>query len=48
MDAEQCTSYPTDFLNLLELSGVPSHKLQLKLNVPGLMNNHLISRILIT
>ena len=33
MDAKQSTSYPTEFLNSLELSGVPSHKLQLKLNV---------------
>jgi PIF1 helicase. len=33
MDTEQSTSYPTEFLNSLELSGVPSHKLQLKLNV---------------
>jgi PIF1 helicase. len=34
MDAEQSTSYPTEFLNSLEISAVPSHKLQLKLNVP--------------
>jgi PIF1 helicase. len=41
MDAEQSTSYPTEFLNLLERSGVPSHKLKFKLNVPVmLMRNH--------
>ncbi|CAG5034231.1 unnamed protein product [Parnassius apollo] len=34
MDTEQSTSYPAEFLNSLELSGVPSHKLQLKLGVP--------------
>ena len=41
MDAEQSTSYPTKFLNSLELSGVPSHKLQLKLNVPVLLKQNL-------
>ncbi|CAH2226617.1 jg9019, partial [Pararge aegeria aegeria] len=30
MDTEQVTSFPVEFLNSLELSGVPSHKLRLK------------------
>lgn len=30
MDTEQITSYPVEFLNSLELSGVPSHRLRLK------------------
>lgn len=33
MDTEQVTSYPTEFLNSLELSRVPSHKLRLKVGV---------------
>ena len=37
MDTELSTSYPVEFLNSLELSGVPSHKLQLKLNVPVML-----------
>ncbi|KFM57162.1 hypothetical protein X975_09078, partial [Stegodyphus mimosarum] len=37
MNTEQSTSYPTEFLNSLELSGVPSLKLQLKLNVPAML-----------
>ncbi|GFX90707.1 ATP-dependent DNA helicase [Trichonephila clavipes] len=37
MDTEQNTSCTTEFLNSLELSGVPSHKLQLKLNVPDML-----------
>jgi PIF1 helicase. len=41
MDAERSTSYPTEFLNSLELSGVPSHKLQLKLNVPVMLMQNL-------
>lgn len=37
MDTEQSSSYPAEFLNSLELSGVPSHKLQLKLGVPVML-----------
>ncbi|GBN56423.1 hypothetical protein AVEN_166070-1 [Araneus ventricosus] len=33
MDNEQVTSYPVEFLNSLEMSGVPSHKLRLKIGV---------------
>ncbi|GBP19774.1 hypothetical protein EVAR_8934_1 [Eumeta japonica] len=32
MDTEQVTSYPIEFLNSLELSGVPSHKCTLVCN----------------
>ena len=42
MDAEQSISYPLEFLNLLELSGAPSHKLQLKLNVPVMLMRNTI------
>lgn len=41
MDSEQVTSYPTEFLNSLELSGVPSHKLRLKVGVPVLLMRNL-------
>ncbi|GFY14245.1 ATP-dependent DNA helicase [Trichonephila clavipes] len=41
MDTELSTSYPVEFLNSLELSGVPSHKLQLKLNVPVMLMRNL-------
>lgn len=41
MDAELSISYPVEFLNSLELSGVPSHKLQLKLNVPVMLMRNL-------
>ncbi|XP_022823903.1 lutropin-choriogonadotropic hormone receptor-like [Spodoptera litura] len=37
VDTEQVTSYPTEFLNSLELSGVPSHKLRLKGGVPVML-----------
>ncbi|GFW47945.1 ATP-dependent DNA helicase [Trichonephila clavipes] len=37
MNTELSTSYPVEFLNSLELSGVPTHKLQLKLNVPVML-----------
>ncbi|GFW58558.1 ATP-dependent DNA helicase [Trichonephila clavipes] len=37
LSMELSTSYPVEFLNSLELSGVPSHKLQLKLNVPVML-----------
>ncbi|XP_050675973.1 uncharacterized protein LOC126972914 [Leptidea sinapis] len=41
MDTEQVTSYPVEFLNSLELSGVPSHKLRLKVGVPVLLMRNL-------
>lgn len=41
MDTEQSTSYPVEFLNSLELSGVPSHKLQLKVGVPVMLMRNL-------
>ncbi|CAH0404798.1 unnamed protein product [Chilo suppressalis] len=41
MYSEQVTSYPTEFLNSLELSGVPSHKLRLKIGVPVLLMRNL-------
>lgn len=34
MDQEHCTTYPVEFLNSIELPGVPSHKLELKIGVP--------------
>ncbi|XP_049308846.1 uncharacterized protein LOC125777685 [Bactrocera dorsalis] len=41
MDTEQVTSYPVKFLNPLELSGVPSHKLRLKVSAPVLLMGNL-------
>ncbi|GBN46963.1 hypothetical protein AVEN_24932-1 [Araneus ventricosus] len=41
MDNEQVTSYPVEFLNSLALSGVPSHKLRLKIGVPVLLMRNL-------
>ncbi|CAK1595296.1 unnamed protein product [Parnassius mnemosyne] len=41
IDTEQSTSYPVEFLNSLELSGVPSHKLQLKCGVPVMLMRNL-------
>lgn len=41
MDTEQVTSYPIKFLNSLEVSGVPSHKLRLKVGVPILLMRNL-------
>ncbi|GBN43647.1 hypothetical protein AVEN_262628-1 [Araneus ventricosus] len=41
MDNEQVTSYPVEFLNSLELSKVPSHKLRLKIGVPVLLMRNL-------
>lgn len=40
-DTEQVTSYPIEFFNSLELSGVPSHKLILKVGVPVLLMRNL-------
>lgn len=41
MDTKLSTPYPVEFLNSLELSGVPSQKLQLKLNVPVMLMRNL-------
>ncbi|KAJ0182125.1 hypothetical protein K1T71_002847 [Dendrolimus kikuchii] len=41
MDTKQVTSYPIEFSNSLELSGVPSHKLRLKIGVPILLMRNL-------
>ncbi|XP_055910858.1 uncharacterized protein LOC129945224 [Eupeodes corollae] len=41
INTELSTSYPVEFLNSLELSGVPSHKLQLKLNVKVMLMRNL-------
>ncbi|GFX05058.1 putative retrovirus-related pol polyprotein from transposon opus [Trichonephila clavipes] len=46
IDTELSTSYPVEFLNSLELSGVPSHKLQLKLNVPVMLMRNLNAPLL--
>ncbi|GFW96525.1 ATP-dependent DNA helicase [Trichonephila clavipes] len=37
MSSHDTTSYTVAFLNSLELSGVPSHKLELKVGVPVLL-----------
>ncbi|GBP65459.1 hypothetical protein EVAR_36711_1 [Eumeta japonica] len=39
--SDDTTSYPVEFLNSLELSGVPSHKLELKAGVPVLLMHNL-------
>ncbi|XP_055917338.1 uncharacterized protein LOC129949727 [Eupeodes corollae] len=41
MDTKLSTSYHVEILNSLELSGVLSHKLQLKLNVPVMLMRNL-------
>ncbi|GBP36689.1 ATP-dependent DNA helicase PIF6 [Eumeta japonica] len=41
MTSDNTTSYPVEFLNSLELSGVPSHKLELKASVPVLLMRNL-------
>ncbi|GFX98539.1 ATP-dependent DNA helicase [Trichonephila clavipes] len=46
MDTELSTSYPVEFLNSLELSGVPSLKLQWKLNVPVMLMRNLNAPLL--
>ncbi|GFT42632.1 ATP-dependent DNA helicase [Trichonephila clavipes] len=46
MDMELSTSYLVEFLNSLELSGVPSHKLQLKLNLPVMLMRNLNAPLL--
>lgn len=41
MNEERCTTYPIEFLNSIELSGVPSHKLELKIGVPIILKRYL-------
>ncbi|GBL84173.1 hypothetical protein AVEN_118579-1 [Araneus ventricosus] len=41
MDNERVTSYPAEFLNSLELSGVPSHILRLNVGVLVLLIRNL-------
>ncbi|GFU88170.1 hypothetical protein TNCV_845631 [Trichonephila clavipes] len=43
MNTELSTSYSVEFLNSLELLGVPSHKLQLKLNVPVMLMRNCVT-----
>ncbi|GFW19011.1 ATP-dependent DNA helicase [Trichonephila clavipes] len=44
MSSDDTTSYPVEFLNSLELSGVPSHKLELKVGVPIFFVNTQLGR----
>lgn len=37
MCRDDCTTYPVEFLNRLELTGVPSYKLELTVGVPVLL-----------
>jgi len=41
MDEGQATDYPTEFLNSLEISGVPSHELCLKVGAPIMLMRNL-------
>ncbi|GFS73152.1 ATP-dependent DNA helicase [Trichonephila clavipes] len=41
MSSDDTTSYPVEFLNSLDLSGVPPHKLELKVGVPVLLMHNL-------
>ncbi|CAK1603877.1 unnamed protein product [Parnassius mnemosyne] len=41
MASDDSTTYPVEFLNSLELSGVPSHKLELKVGVPAILMRNL-------
>lgn len=41
MNEEECTTYPPEFLNSIELSGVPPHKLELKVGVPIILMRNL-------
>ncbi|GFX01271.1 ATP-dependent DNA helicase [Trichonephila clavipes] len=43
MSSDDTTSYPVEFLNGLDLSGVPLHKLELKVGVPVLLMRKLDS-----
>ncbi|GFW32114.1 ATP-dependent DNA helicase [Trichonephila clavipes] len=41
MSSDDTTSYTVEFLNSLDLSGGPSHKLELKVGVPVLLMRNL-------
>ncbi|GFU73324.1 ATP-dependent DNA helicase [Trichonephila clavipes] len=41
MSSDDTASYPVEFLSSLDLSGVPSHKLELKVGVPVLLMSNL-------
>lgn len=41
MASDDSTTYPVEFLNSLELSGVPSHRLELKVGIPVLLMRNL-------
>ncbi|KAL0867452.1 hypothetical protein ABMA27_008239 [Loxostege sticticalis] len=41
MSSDDSTTYPIEFINTLELTGVPSHKLELKIGVPVLLMRNL-------
>ncbi|XP_054266833.1 uncharacterized protein LOC128989005 [Macrosteles quadrilineatus] len=41
MSSDDSPTYPVEFLNSLELTGVPSHKLELKVGVPVLLMRNL-------
>ncbi|GFX26055.1 ATP-dependent DNA helicase [Trichonephila clavipes] len=41
ISSDDTTSYPVEFLNSLELSGVPSHKLEFKVGIPVLFMRNL-------
>jgi ATP-dependent DNA helicase PIF1 len=38
-DTEAVNTYPSEFLNTLEVSGMPSHKLLLKIGAPVMLRN---------
>jgi ATP-dependent DNA helicase PIF1 len=40
-DTEVANTYPSEFLNTLEVSGMPSHKLVLKIGAPVIMLRNL-------
>ena len=40
-DPDQAVAFPTDFLNSLTVSGLPAHKLQLKIGVPVMLLRNL-------
>jgi ATP-dependent DNA helicase PIF1 len=40
-DTEVANTYPSEFLNTLEVSGMPSHKLPLKIGTPAMLLHNL-------
>jgi ATP-dependent DNA helicase PIF1 len=40
-DTEMANTYPSEFLNTLEVSGMPSHKLSLKIGAPMILLRNL-------